>query len=210
MSGTSGSGRPGGRLDHEAYFNAALRILADRGFAELTVDNLCAELGATKGSFYHHFAGMPDFVQALADVWEAAVTAVFTEVASLPPSEAFVRSMEILERWPVRADVAMRTWGWADPVVGAAVRRHEAAWEQVLRTWIAQFVSDPERCRVLAHMHQAILTGMGQLQRPADLDLVRAVLLEFARSNLGLALLPDATGPSADLPDTIASEATGS
>ena len=40
----------------------------------MTLDGLCARAKKTKGSFYHHFGSVPDFVQCLLDDWEATAT----------------------------------------------------------------------------------------------------------------------------------------
>jgi AcrR family transcriptional regulator len=182
-----------GPLGREAYFNAAFKILATGGFPELTVDNLSAELGATKGSFYHHFAGMPEFTEALVAAWEARVSEIFTEMVALPPMQALARSMEMIQQWPVQADAALRSWAWANPVVAAAVRRQEAVWERLMVRWLEQVVPDPERCRLLAHMTLALLAGMMQLQHPPDAALINAVARELLRNNIGIELLPDDT-----------------
>ena len=61
----------GKSLDREAYFGAAYEILGEIGSDGITINALSERLGVTKGSFYHHFASLPAFVQALADWWEA-------------------------------------------------------------------------------------------------------------------------------------------
>lgn len=48
---------------------AAREAFSRRGFAEVTVDEICQESGVAKGSFYHHFASKED-------VWVAAVESV--------------------------------------------------------------------------------------------------------------------------------------
>lgn len=187
-----------GPLGREAYFNAAFKVLATAGFQELTVDRLSAELGATKGSFYHHFTGMPEFTQALVAAWEATVTGIFTELVALPTVEGMTRSMDLIGAWPLQADAALRAWAWANPVVATAVRRQEAAWERLMCEWISQVVPDPQRARVLAHMCVAQVIGMMQLQHPPDPELITAVGLELLRNNIGIELLPDSTCRSLD------------
>jgi AcrR family transcriptional regulator len=182
-----------GRLDREAYFNAAFKILATAGFQELTVDNLSAELGATKGSFYHHFAGMPEFTEALVAAWEATVSEIFTQLAALPPTEGLTRSVDMVVQWPLRADAALRAWAWANPRVAAAVRHQEATWERLLVNWLGPFVEDTERCRLLAKLTLSVFAGLFQLQERPDAELVRAICLEIIRNNVGIELLPDGT-----------------
>jgi TetR/AcrR family transcriptional regulator, transcriptional repressor for nem operon len=37
------------------FLDAALSLIRTKGYASTTVDDLCAEAGLTKGSFFHHF-----------------------------------------------------------------------------------------------------------------------------------------------------------
>src|SRR5581483_4632129 len=179
-------GRRSGRLHREAYFNAAFKVLATRGFVELTVDNLSAELGATKGSFYHHFGTVPEFVEALMNAWESTLADLFAQLASLPPDDGLTRTLDLVDQWPLRAEAAVRAWAWANPAAADAVRRQQARWERTQREWLARFIDDPERVRMLAHLGQAVMVGMMQLQDPLDPALIRAVVLEVLRSNVGV------------------------
>ena len=53
---------------------AAVGALADGGLAAVAVEPLAARLGATKGSFYWHFASRDAFVAALRERWERTET----------------------------------------------------------------------------------------------------------------------------------------
>src|SRR5579884_2605293 len=57
------------RANRTAYLECALDVLAESGADGLTIAELCGRLGVTKGSFYHHFAGMGEFVTALLAFW---------------------------------------------------------------------------------------------------------------------------------------------
>lgn len=46
-----------------------LDLLAEQGHTRLTVADLCARSGRTKGSLYHHYADMTVFRAALLDAW---------------------------------------------------------------------------------------------------------------------------------------------
>ena len=58
-------------LSRSAYFDVALELLAEGGHDGLTIAALCARLGVTKGSFYHHFRDLCAFTDALLAYWEA-------------------------------------------------------------------------------------------------------------------------------------------
>lgn len=51
--------------------DAALRVIRTKGFEAATVDEVCAEAGASKGSFFHHFAGKEELALRAADHFAA-------------------------------------------------------------------------------------------------------------------------------------------
>lgn len=55
------------RLD---YLTAAFDLLAESGEGSLTTTNVCARLGVTTGSLYHHFGSGQAFYAAVIDHWE--------------------------------------------------------------------------------------------------------------------------------------------
>ena len=74
---------PAPRFDRERWLEAALEVLAREGQAKLEVVHLAAQLGVTKGSFYHHFKNRDDFVRSLTAYWSDVFTEwVKGEVAS--------------------------------------------------------------------------------------------------------------------------------
>ncbi|HOP64260.1 MAG TPA: TetR/AcrR family transcriptional regulator [Spirochaetota bacterium] len=46
----------------EKIFNAAFRLITEKGFDNVTVDEICTESGVAKGSFYHYFKSKDDIV----------------------------------------------------------------------------------------------------------------------------------------------------
>ena len=57
------------RLTPEDWADAALAALAEGGLAAIAVEPIAAKLGATKGSFYWHFANRDALVQAALRRW---------------------------------------------------------------------------------------------------------------------------------------------
>lgn len=56
------------------WTEAGLEALARGGLPEVAVEPLAKELGATKGSFYWHFADRQALLQATLDLWESRDT----------------------------------------------------------------------------------------------------------------------------------------
>lgn len=68
------------RLTAQDWVRAALTAVADGGLAAVSVEPLARTLGATKGSFYWHFANREALVEATLLAWETGET---TDVAEL-------------------------------------------------------------------------------------------------------------------------------
>lgn len=63
-----------GMASREEWLAAGLRALIAEGAPGVKIDKLSDALGASKGSYYHHFGGARAFKLALLDQFEAANT----------------------------------------------------------------------------------------------------------------------------------------
>jgi AcrR family transcriptional regulator len=66
----------------------ALEALVEGGVAAVAVEPLAARLGATKGSFYHHFENRESLLTATLDAWERSQTEDVIERLQLIPNPA--------------------------------------------------------------------------------------------------------------------------
>ncbi len=57
--------------------DAALQVIREKGFADTTVDDLCANAAVTKGAFFHHFANKEALGVAAADHWADTTSGFF-------------------------------------------------------------------------------------------------------------------------------------
>lgn len=57
--------------------DAALRMIRSQGYADTSVDDICAAAGLTKGGFFHHFDGKQDMAVAAADHFAAMAGQLF-------------------------------------------------------------------------------------------------------------------------------------
>src|SRR3954447_14542713 len=62
------------RLGPDDWTRAALAAIADKGVANISIERLARELGATKGSFYWHFKDRPALIEAALQQWEHEYT----------------------------------------------------------------------------------------------------------------------------------------
>lgn len=174
----------------------AVKVLGELGPEGLTVNRLCTRLGVTKGSFYHHFADFDAFVVQLLSAWAGTTQRFIGEVVAL--GDAILQFDAIMVAWtnmPHEAEGAIRAWAQSNPIVAAAVRRRDAIAIQASTAWLAQFVDDPERCRVLAHMGTSMVAGMQAQPGPIDRELFVDACVEFVRLATGLRIRKE-SGPN--------------
>jgi len=114
------------RLGPEDWTKAALAAIADKGTANVSVERLARELGATKGSFYWHFKDRPALIDAALQRWERDFTDRIIERLSdiADPRERFGKLLESsFEDHPGVLIDANLLAAADDPPVGAALER---------------------------------------------------------------------------------------
>jgi AcrR family transcriptional regulator len=117
--------RPG-PLTPADWARAALAAIARGGIAAVAVENVAADLGATKGSFYWHFKNRDALIRAALEEWERSRTEAVIEELELEPAPA-ERLRKLLEaafeRSPAdRVEIALLA-DPGHPAATAAVRR---------------------------------------------------------------------------------------
>jgi AcrR family transcriptional regulator len=123
------------RLTREDWILAGFRALVAQGRDGLRVEPVARALGATKGSFYWHFAGPADWQAGMLNYWEEfAFVRIVQALEGLPPGEARLRGVITLAtetRDPsyggLQGEPALRDWARYDAAVAACVARIDAA-----------------------------------------------------------------------------------
>jgi TetR/AcrR family transcriptional repressor of nem operon len=118
---------------------AAQRLMLQQGYAATTVDQICAEVGLTKGSFFHHFANKEAICRAAVDAWGEMGTRLYAEAWKDPtadPLDQFNRMLDIMISFtttreePCLCMVGMMSQELAltNPGLRAACARHLDDW----------------------------------------------------------------------------------
>ncbi len=183
------------RLTAEDWIAAALRALAHGGIAAVAVEPLAAAMGATKGSFYWHFATRDALLTAALRHWERVETEeVIAEVERSPAGAARLRLLLSMAlgsgRVPssgARVELALQSTA-AHPLVAPVLERVTGRRLGYLSAQFAELGFDPDDARrrgllaytaylghaQLAHATPAVVPGPGDL--PAYIDTVITTL----------------------------------
>jgi TetR/AcrR family transcriptional regulator of autoinduction and epiphytic fitness len=91
------------RVREDAIVASVNRLLAEKGFDVMTVDEVAADVGIAKASLYKHFASKEELAgAAMIRVLERALAFM----ASLPPEAAPVKQLQAVARWTMQVQLA--------------------------------------------------------------------------------------------------------
>ena len=160
--------RPETRVErYKELIAAAWRCAARGGFRDLTVDDVCAEAGVSKGAFYGYFEQKQDLLLALLEDDAAEVDRELELITRASGSgvervrrlaRGMVARGEDAARVQVRADL------WSELLTEEAVRDHLARVTQrrreLVRGWIEEAIASGELASIPANALASILLAL--------------------------------------------------
>ncbi|HZS88086.1 MAG TPA: TetR/AcrR family transcriptional regulator [Chloroflexota bacterium] len=151
----------------QALLDATWRCAASRRFHELTIDDICAAAGVSKGTFYGHFSSKQNLLLSLLDESTGALERVMGELDAAPLGamdrlRRFATAMLTLGEDPGRSQV--RADLWAEILSDDAVRtRLSEALDRRrarLRAWIEEGIARGELAEVPTNAMASILLAL--------------------------------------------------
>jgi AcrR family transcriptional regulator len=169
------------RLSPDDYFREALAVLDEFGSDALTIAVLCERLDVTKGSFYHHFGGMPSFVTQLLEYWEREHSERLIKISKAQPDPT-MRIFTLTDMGvglPHGSEAAIRAWGRSNAEVAEVTARVDRRRERHLVDASVALGVDRPRAKVLARIGLSVLIGVQQREHPVDLKRLRQAFEEI-------------------------------
>ena len=77
--------------------DAALKVVRAKGYSATRIEDICAEAGLTKGSFFHHFRSKEDLALAAVAHWGARTSAFFADASYHDQSDPLDRLIAYVE-----------------------------------------------------------------------------------------------------------------
>ena len=157
--------KPVNSLSREHRIDLALRSLPENGIDKITIAGLARELQVTKGSFYWHFKGREDLLQAMLKRWEETGSeVVFREVDRVGGNAMRrLRHMAdiIFRRYGEQLDLelALRAWGRKDPKILKAIRRADERRMTYMQNLFAEIYPDKKLAEAKAWLLFSLYVG---------------------------------------------------
>jgi len=199
MDGRTTAPRPRTRsLGADDWIDAAMTVLVEDGVAAVAVEPLAARLGATKGSFYHHFTNRDALITAALERWERRDTTDVREhlrrIADPRARIHAVMTAAITDREGGVRDAALLASG-GHPIVGPVVRRATAERIRYLTETYEELGLPPDRARRRAMLTSAAYVGLMELIRTGGASVTDADLRAYAQEALAVLLPPAEAAP---------------
>jgi AcrR family transcriptional regulator len=155
------------RRRRRQLMDAAWRCLARKGYRDLTIDDVCAEASASKGSFYGYFESKRHMLTSLLEEDDISLEGFMqelseTQLTSIERLRRFTRA--VLERAENAALVQVRADLWTELLTDDAVKTHLADSVQRRRVqlcgWIDEGVAKGDLVDVPANAFASILLAL--------------------------------------------------
>lgn len=165
------------------WLDQGLELLAEGGVKALTIEALAAEVGLTKGSFYHHFKNMGDYEEKLVDMWAHECLSTTPklpkkETQLLSALDAFISGAFSQD---TNVELAIRSWAQQDEMVRARVAQVDSARYTYVLSSLVAIVADWEKASLMADMLYSILVGSSAVIPGLSDQRVQEIYKEFKR-----------------------------
>lgn len=165
------------RLNKTDWFAEGLRILSEFAQDKIKILYLCKRLGVTRGSFYHHFASIDEYIDALMTHWSETNTSDFIKAADQATSP--VERIQILNEMVIEADIAVeaaiRSWSYYNEIVRRKLKMVDSVRLGYLKQIFLDMEMDETTAASLANIEYALLVGVQQLFPQASKEEIRSL-----------------------------------
>ena len=145
------------QLSPDSWIGAALSVLVEDGIEAVQITALARKLNVTRGSFYWHFEGRGDLLEALLAEWRARNSGVMLDALAQSDSlEAGILDLFSVwvdhTRFDPKLDQAVRDWARRDAVLGEALREEDDARVAAIAAFFERFGYEPTEAFVRARV----------------------------------------------------------
>ena len=150
------------RLNREAWLQGALEYLRLTGGSELIISELAGYLDVTKGSFYHHFTGREDFIDAVLQYWHQehnlSVRRAVEETDGGPREKLRTLMLTVYQNELTNYDLPIRAWAMDNDRVRTKLRQMDKWRYELCRQLFSELGFRGQELDVRARMFMTVVS----------------------------------------------------
>jgi len=157
-------------LSREDWIVAARRALVSGGIANVKIDRLADQLGASRGSFYWHFSSHSELLEALVESWARTNSEAFLRILESDTDDPAAQFRNFVDVWVKERDFdpaydnAMRDWARKSPHVKKLLHRADEVRMGALRSIFDAMGYEPLEAEIRARVTYYHQVGYYALQ----------------------------------------------
>lgn len=160
------------------WLDEGLKILAAKGPAFLSIENLTAATGKTKGSFYHHFSSREQYVKQLLEYHEKKTIDEINEVVDKEdlPRARLKKLTKLAFQISQDIELVIRAWALYDPAVKTYQDRMDKRRLDYVRNLHISSGVQADKAHVLSYRDHSLFLGLQQLRHRLNDAQLRKIL----------------------------------
>ncbi len=152
-------------LSKSQWLEEGFKLLSEFSQDKLRIQYLCDRLKVTRGSFYHHFTGIDNYIEEMMEAWEEENTHAMMRQANEGTNAE--ESMDLLSKAVSTKnqsiEAAIRSWSFYQPTVAKHLAKVDKLRLQFLKGLHSRMGRSDEEAALLADLDYGALIGIQQL-----------------------------------------------
>jgi AcrR family transcriptional regulator len=166
------------------WLEAGMKILVKSGAPNLTIERLCQNMEMTKGSFYHHFRGQKDYIEALLLYWHEVDTrqimdGIQSREGTANPLDRILMILGSRSADTARSEIAIRAWGLQNEQVRTQVEKVDQERLLLLMDNFMGMGRERSQAELMAQMLYTMLVGCYSIIPPLETGILMSLYVEF-------------------------------
>ena len=160
------------RVTKKDWIIEGFNILSAFAQDKLRISYLCERLKVTRGSFYHHFKSIEEYIQALMEAWEEENTLQLirdSQVGQTPFEKMDILNNQVTKS-NQRLEAAIRSWSFYHPIVKQHLDKVDKIRLSFLQGIFEQLGFEKEVAAQKGLLDYAVLIGIQQLRPNISAD----------------------------------------
>lgn len=179
------------KLTKQDWVRKGFDMLSTEGYHAIMIDYLCAKFRITKGSFYHYFVGIDEYIKLLVKEWEKQVMMRLETVmvGAKTPEEKINRMVEFSFGFSGRLELSLRAWALHNRLVKNLLVKMEMRRIDIMTGLFVELGLSKNKAREMAELAHASWIGIqtcnieGVVNKEQSVQLINDLMKIMIREN---------------------------